>query len=190
MRPLALLALVSFATGCAVPSTASRDLVRAQEAADAGHARTALHLYRAAARGGSLEAQMHLVGEGQRGAQTWSERLFSPRPDRAESARWSRAAWATASRLAAAGRPEGHLALASFAYFGPDLSRYSSERDPQGDAVARRHLHAALDAGSAEAALRLGQLAWFGESPLTAVPHYRRAARMGAAEAHTALAAL
>lgn len=167
---LLLLALAGL-TGCAVPTTASNDLARAQRAGSLGHEWTAMRLYRAAGHGGSLEAQMHLANTGARN-QSVAARLLTGAPDASEQATWLRAATANAERRAARGEATGHHALGLLAAFGPDRAPGQPASDAS-YAEARRHFETAVALGDARAAQQLAVLVWMQDGLLASEPYFR-----------------
>ena len=186
MRVPLLVAVLAALAGCAVPSTAPRDLARGLQADSLGDTHTAYRLYRAAAHGGSLDAQMHLAGSRESSRWSWVSALVSPYPDAAEKAVWTRTARATAQRLADAGDPEGHLALGHFAYSGPDLMSYGKP-GPDSLALARRHYEAAVALGSRQARQQLAYHVWMSDGLLASESYFRASHAAGNAEAASML---
>lgn len=189
--PLAACAALVVLSGCAVPSTVDRDLARAQHADSLGHDWTAYRLYRAAAHGGSLEAQLRLATSRERlpgpsaGTRFVSESaaLFSPVPGPRESARWAVEARATAERLAAAGDAQGHEVLGRFGYYGLDLSTSTGDEvSLEAYADARRHYEAAIALGSKRATRELAMIVWFQEGLIASEPYYRQSYNAGNCE--------
>ena len=110
----------------------------------------------------------------------WTAALVSPRPDRAERQMWAREAPLTAQRLADAGDPAGHEALASFALFGETRSGIPTTGfSPADYAVAKGHLEEAIRLGSTRAVSSLAFAVWNEEGPLAAEPYFRQSLAEG-----------
>lgn len=183
LRAVALSALFAALGACASLGLSPAEATRAAVVADSlGHTREAFALFRSAARRGDLDAQMALAQNRGTARRSLSDWLFEPRPSPAEARRWAAAARTTAARLAAAGHAEGHRALGQFAWFGPDLLAYTTDR-PLDAPAARQHFEAARAAGSARAAQDLAHLVWQTDGLLASESAFRASLAAGNADA-------